>query len=390
MSHPTASFPVPRRRTLSLEDNVLVDRAARQIMRPKVTPADSFLLHAPLELLARATLLTRARPEDRDPIRAAIEELAVRYADAAEDRPDPDIDDDLLGPTRLIRAATDALEAADVDAAELAMRRLCIEVDGTNLTKLLAPAVLPLVGAAAHAPIGFQLLSRLPDSRLKRATLVPTVRILAATPTWRFTTTLADLPDAAVATDHEAATAAVLASVPSLPAPDPPFIWPQVQTAQASDEARASIGALARRLDDDPFGVLATCQRTMLDEVDDDVPYGWTHGLTIPYAALEVGVTSGHPDLGVIAAATAIVAFRAVHGRTTPSWTDLGAPPPRPLGRWDGAEAPELVAAAGAHPDAHVAKYVLASIELGELDPGRSALHLAAAARLLDWWDRHV
>ncbi len=368
---------------------MLVDRAARRVMRPKTTPADSFLLHAPLELLARATLLTRARPEDRDPIRAAIDALGIAYTEAAEDRADPDIDDDLLGPTRLTEAAGRALADGDVDAAEMAMRRLCIEVDGTNLTKLLAPAVLPLVGAAAHAPIGFQLLSRLQDTRLKRATLVPTVRILAATPSWRFTTGLADLPPAQPVADHEAATAEVLASVPSLPAPDPPFIWPQVQTAQRSDEAMASIAALVRRIDDDPLGVLATCQRTMLDETDDDVPYGWTHGLTIPFAAIEVGVGSGRPDLGMIAAATAIVAFRAVHGRSTPEWADLGAPPPRSHGRWDDAEPADLVAAAGAHPDAHVAKYVLASIELAELDPGRSALHLAAASRLLDWWDRH-
>ncbi len=372
-----------------MQDNICVDRAARAIMRPKSSPADSFQLHAPLELLARATLLTRARPEDADPIRDAIEGLGTRYAASGEDRPDPDIDDDLLGPTRLTNAAVSALADGDPDAAELAMRRLCIEVDGTNLVRFLAPAVLPLVGAAAHAPIGLQLLSRIQDTRLKRATLVPTVRILAERPDWRFTTTYDDLPAAVPVEDHERATAEVLGAVPSLPAPDPAFIWPQVSTAQADPETMVVVGRLARRIDDDPLGVLATCQRTMLDETDDEVPYGWTHGLTIPYAAIEVGVGAGHPDLGVIAAATAIVAFRATLGAATPHWDDLGAPPEAGLGRWADATTHELAGAAGAHPDAHVVKYVLASIELSEADRDRAPLHLAAAARLLDWWDRH-
>lgn len=372
-----------------MPDNVIVDRSARLLSRTKTEPADSFRLHAPLELLARATLLARARPDDADPIREAIAALGDAYAASAPDRPAIDIPDDLLGPTRLTAAVTGGLRDGEPDVAEEAMLRMCIEVDGTNLVRFLAPAVLPLAGAAAHAPIGLQLLSRIQDTRLKRAALVPTIRTLAGQPEQRVTMTLEELPEPEAVEDHDATTAAVLHSIPDLDRPDRAFIWPQIDTAQNDPEARAAIGALARRIDADPLGVLAACQRTMLDETDDEVPYGWTHGLTIPYAAIEVGVATGHPDLGVLTAATAIVAFRACLGATEPQWDDLGAPPVGSLGRWSDAEVPELVAVAGAHPDAHVAKYTLACIELSEADHPRAALHLAAAGRLLDWWDRH-
>ncbi|HEY7947858.1 MAG TPA: hypothetical protein VID75_09280, partial [Acidimicrobiales bacterium] len=51
---------------LSWPDDRLLAWAAADVAVPKVDPADSFVLHAPLELLARAALLSRVAAPARD------------------------------------------------------------------------------------------------------------------------------------------------------------------------------------------------------------------------------------------------------------------------------------------------------------------------------------
>src|SRR6266545_2959721 len=53
----------------TLTDSELVARCAAVIDEPKAAPPDSFVLHAPLELLARALLLDRVHPDARPPAR---------------------------------------------------------------------------------------------------------------------------------------------------------------------------------------------------------------------------------------------------------------------------------------------------------------------------------
>src|SRR5271157_3767189 len=61
-------------------DRALVDAVAEAIMPPKVTPSSSFVLHAPMELMARARLLTMVPPATRLEGRRRIVEIAARYA----------------------------------------------------------------------------------------------------------------------------------------------------------------------------------------------------------------------------------------------------------------------------------------------------------------------
>src|SRR4051812_22217852 len=67
---------------LATDDLELITDCASIIDTPKAAPPDSFVLHAPLELLARALLLTRMPVEDRTAARRQMRRVADAYADA--------------------------------------------------------------------------------------------------------------------------------------------------------------------------------------------------------------------------------------------------------------------------------------------------------------------
>jgi hypothetical protein len=74
--------------SLSAADVDVIVESAAVIDVPKAAPPDSFVLHAPLELLARALLLeqlpTDVRPAARDRIRALAEAYVAAGAPVAE------------------------------------------------------------------------------------------------------------------------------------------------------------------------------------------------------------------------------------------------------------------------------------------------------------------
>src|SRR5262245_31590648 len=65
-------------------DGRVLAAAAEVLSVPKVAPADSFVLHAPLELLARGGLLRHVRPDAREAARLRIVGLAAAYEAAGE------------------------------------------------------------------------------------------------------------------------------------------------------------------------------------------------------------------------------------------------------------------------------------------------------------------
>src|SRR3954469_21821588 len=83
-------------------DADLIASCAAVIDVPKAAPPDSFLLHAPLELLARAILLDRVPSEVRPLARERLQWLADKYAaagpgmDPAPSATDLDIDDTVV------------------------------------------------------------------------------------------------------------------------------------------------------------------------------------------------------------------------------------------------------------------------------------------------------
>src|SRR3954452_11817716 len=69
-----------RLRLDQLSDVQLAAHAAATIRVPRSAPADSFVLHAPLELVARAALLPRVRPAQRDHARLRIFAVAHQFS----------------------------------------------------------------------------------------------------------------------------------------------------------------------------------------------------------------------------------------------------------------------------------------------------------------------
>lgn len=67
-----------------LSDAQLVRATAEAIRRPKASRANSFTLHAPMELLARAALLPLTPPGLRDAVRLRIAAIAAEYAEGEE------------------------------------------------------------------------------------------------------------------------------------------------------------------------------------------------------------------------------------------------------------------------------------------------------------------
>src|SRR3954464_2674308 len=71
------------------DDHQLVAAAGRVLAVPRAAPASSFVLHAPLELIARAALLPHVAPEARDRARARIVGLVAGYEAAGDPVAEP-------------------------------------------------------------------------------------------------------------------------------------------------------------------------------------------------------------------------------------------------------------------------------------------------------------
>src|SRR5690349_5507979 len=92
--------------TVAPTDLELVAACAAVVDIPKQAPPDSFTLHAPLELLARALLLERVPADRRERARQRLQWLAAKYAAAGTSADaetlgaiDADLDVDRLVPS---------------------------------------------------------------------------------------------------------------------------------------------------------------------------------------------------------------------------------------------------------------------------------------------------
>ena len=348
---------------LTWGDDRFLHWAAGRLAVPREAPADSFVLHASLELMARAVLLDLVPDELRGRARLRIAWLVDRYEAAGHpvEEPAP------VTPPDLDRAAGDlvaALGASDLDGVDRQAAWLGVHASPADLRRLLGPAVAPALGAAAHAPIGLHLLGRSPwiDGTVLRGCL----RELAREPGWRV--------DVDGMVDGGRPLEEALLDAPLLGPAESDFIRPMVvraagPAAQLLADVSPDAGAAAR-------AVSRVAAWSMLQERDDHVPYGWTHTLTIPQAVLSIGVD---PRTAVAVAGAELIGFRASMGSRV---LDPAAPvPPVAPDAFD-----DLVAWAALHHDAHVVKYVVASMDAAAADPGASALYAAAATRLAGWW----
>jgi len=389
-----------------LSDAQLAAETAEKVARPRRDPADSFVLHAPLELTARASLLPYVRPDRRDVARARLFELGRRFQGWGPAAALPTVDD---------RAYTDAAAAADAlvravaqgdpDGVDAPASWLGDRVAPAQLASLLGPEVLPLLGAAAHAPIFLFHLPRVaPRGELTGRLVRPLVRELARMPDTR----LRWIEDRSATHDSPAeALAEALASVRRRGRPEIGFIAPTMERIDDAETSRL-LGPLVggRDIAARSRVVLRTAARSMLLESTEFAPYIWTHCLTLPQAALGCAPSLPDPSLALAVAASHVAGFRAAFAAR-----DLCGALPEPLeGSLDDAieAGPDdaarvaigadpsvrsdliavLVSRAAAHTDAHYVKYTLACLDAAADDPASAGLYLAAAAKLAGYWSQ--
>jgi hypothetical protein len=373
-------------------DTVLVEAVAAAIAPPKAVATSSFILHAPLELLARALLLPYVAPVLRAAARRRIAEIAARYTQAGEDVPPPKEKFTDVGIATA--ALKEALRNGDADVADDAAACLSRQASVAQIRAALIDDLVPTLGAAAHAPILLAQISAF-DNRVHdlRALIRAPIRAVAkghASPvTWHLT-----LPPARTIERAEDALFNILASPPRLTSPST-SIAPTVLAVEKSGDAARLLAPFANTLSvtETSRVLLRVAAWSMIQDDPKNAPYGWTHCLTLPQALLQnADVARDHRAL-IAVAATEVLAFRATEGNTDIDTTQPLASEAHAAYSVTRESQPALVESlasfAATHPDAHVAKYTLACLQAAANDREAAPLFFAAAAHLHAWWRDH-
>lgn len=348
----------------------VIARTAAVVSVPKAAPPDSFVLHAPLELMARVQLLAWVAPAGQAAAVDMIDRLGVEYVAAGDPVATPAGVDGPPDAQRLAAAIAEG-DQAQVDALASAWLP---RWSPAEVTGLLGAAVVPALAAAGHAPIGLSLLLR--DPGLPTTLLRGPLYALAARPDWRVTWHEQVVGEGDAALLHDA-----LRAAPRLGRPGSDFIHPLMTQAQQPGVADRLLGpVLADRYD------VQAARRTltraaawsMLHDDPSQAPYGWSHALTMPHAVMALAGAGVPARTALAVASTFLLGFRVAHGTADlPAVTEPMAAP---------ASAGELATAASLHEDAHLVKYTLACIHAAQDDPKFAGLYLAAAAHLAEWW----
>jgi hypothetical protein len=388
-------------------DRRLAHEVAHVVATPKADPADSFVLHAPLELLARTGLLGYVPAPAREPARRRLHELSIAYADAGPSVAAPAPVDVRPLPELAARLGA-AIAAGDLDDVDRLASSLGLRASPAELRALLAGAVVDSLAAAGHASILFYLFPRVaPEGSVSGTILRGPARELARHPEMRLEW-FEDPDDRAVTGTLTGA----LLDVPVLGVPGSDFIFPVMHQAEQSGVAANLLSGFVRAPIDPArarreLGRIAAW--SMLQEPPDYAPYGWSHCLTMPQAVMGLAGDGVDATRAVAIAATYVVGFRAAFGTRPLDPTWVPEPPTtrrfvdaRSCGpdvaaahAWHTPDAEffdlvgELAAFAAAHRDAHLVKYTFACIDAAGADPAYRRLYLAAAASLAGWWAVH-
>ena len=282
--------------TPALDDQRLIENAARMIGVPRREVVDgrfSFVLHAPLELLARAALLPHVLPQHRDRARQRIVALAQGY-EASGPPLDPPEPASFGSTTEAAAALAAAVEDGNLSDVDVAAAWLGDRAGPGDLVRLLSGTFLDRLSAAGHGNIYLAQVSRTQPRGLPGQMLRHPAQALAVDSTRRIRvpeTTTRDDPDGALARELLAAVQRVSPIGP----PPSDFIAPLVEHAQdggAFDGLLGADGAFVapRRA---PHSLLRFAARTMLQGALDEVPYGWTHCLTLAQAPLLLADAGG-------------------------------------------------------------------------------------------------
>lgn len=396
----------------ALSDQELIRSVADVLAVPRAKPADSFVLHAPLELLARAALLPLVDDRDRGAARAHLGAIADRFEASGPGiepvrPPRADRFDSADAATAYLAAA---VRAGDLDGVDQAGWWLAAMAKPAGLRRRLAAPVLASLAAAGHAPIFLHLHPRVAAaSGVSALPVRGLLRELARRPTWR----LRWIDEAPYGSSDAGALEQVLSDTVDLGRGGSDFIQPTMDRVDATGIAAERLGPVIGSPTTRHARVLArVAARSMLLDRPAAAPYGWTHCLTMPQALMSL-TDVVDPGRALRVAATEVLGFRASLGDRTVPRGALGvdgdgvpADPGIPVNEalrvgpsvaagavWhspdpDGSLRASLASAASRGQDAHLVKYTLACLDAAASDPSHRRLHLAAAAYLVGWWAR--
>ncbi len=390
-------------------DAYLTGVAAEHIAVPRDAPANSFVLHAPLELLARTALLPYVDATSREQARERITEVVRTFmsfepAEFPSRRRTFDRVDEAVG------HLSDAMDVNDLDAADEAADWLGTHLTPFELQNALADSIIGSLAAAAHAPIFLWLAPRVsPRGNLTGRLLRPLVRELTRHSSMRLRWIDERLTMPARA-DREATGAdmtAALASTPKLGEGPNNFIFPTMSRVDTAALAPTILGPVCGPGEITGRGraVMRVAAWSMLSEPTTHAPYGWSHALTMSQAAIGIAGSCADPTRALATAATYVFGLRAslavqplvevfererFDGSLSEAFTAGSETAAAAAWHIPDERRAELVThlanRAAAHPDAHQAKYTLACLDAMGDDPQAARLYLAAAARLVGYW----
>jgi hypothetical protein len=387
----------------ALPNDQLIESAIAAITPPKIARPSSFVLHAPLELMARSALLSLVRPNAQSQARRQIAALAVRYIHAGPSAEAPQIRHTEI--ETALPALIDSIREGDVECADSALLFLAPRLSIFALRQALIDEIAPLLGAAAHAPILLLLLARSTRANANGLLRAP-LRTLAASPTSRltwFNVSNKNIQPHEPIDEHTLF--ARLAAPPRVASPAT-SIAPMAMAVEQSGDATRLLAQAVQDLSvqETERTLLRAAAYSMLQDDPAEAPYGWTHCLTLPQGLLRNADVSSNHSVLIAAAATHVLAHRAILGKIEIHADAPGKTSHLDLNDTDPATAAsiafhtpieqrkEIVTAlatyASTHEDAHLVKYTHACFVAAANDSDAAPLFMAAAAYLGAWW-RH-
>ncbi|RDD61893.1 hypothetical protein [Ferruginivarius sediminum] len=401
-----------------LSDLSLLGHVCDRLHAPK-GETSSFTLHAPLEALARYSLLEMAAPEARTAARIRLTHLAARYealGNALNPAPTYDGPQSTTAALAVLRAA---IAAGDMDAADSAMTWLAGATNPADILAGLTEFVFDYLGAAAHVPIYLYLAAR--SGPLAASLSLRAVRVYARQLAFEADARIQTQPDgpggaweAQPAAAFEASYWRAMATTPRLENASFNGIAPIVQETESAGLPHRLLAGGWRGAAETPEtwnaalrGMVRAAADSMVQDTAAHAKLGWTHCLTIPQAVWAVAPMVRDPLAAVRFASVLTLAFRAGLGQHELSDT-LDLPDPKldisealtadpqtaaasayhAAGRDEDGLRTVLATGAAVRADTHLVKFTLAALDTARMDRKAAPVYYAGAAYLLSIWMR--
>ncbi len=412
------------RKLAELSDVSLFRSVIDVIERPK-RQTSSFSLHIPMETMARFRLLSHiSGAPERDGARKQAVAMASVYEMLSDEVPAPPLPDQLGEPEPHLQRLLAAIEAGDVEGADEYAGCLARVATTEQFMGPFAEATLCHLGAAAHAPIFVGLAHRVGPALPTSTLLAGVARGLAEESSHRIR--LAPTPRLSTPGEHDLGSVHTafhrgLLRAPLVLPPESGGIRALVQRTMARDSPESTFAdAMEKTLGSGESvsfgrwyaamgGLVSAAARLMIDEVEEDAKYYWSHCLTIPQGIWAIGPSLVDRTRALRVASELALGFRSTRGRnevdgelalprTHGSLSDALMASPRDAAAVAFHTSPssipqlreQLALEASHRSDAHLVKYVLACLDCAAMDPQRAALYHAAAAYLTSLWVREI